>query len=147
MSVGTYPSPPAQTHTFPWLRRYGNLGREKGPDQQRCSEDDPQKSWDRRFFEQTRLVLSEPLSPNSVFLYFFHLSTLLVRYSVAQSFPTLCDRMDCSTPSFPVLLVHPKPSGEGNGNPLQCSCLENPRDEGAWWAAVYGVAQSRTRLK
>ena len=34
--------------------------------------------------------------------------------------------------------------GEGNGNPLQCSCLENPRDWGAWWAAVYGVAQSRT---
>ena len=37
--------------------------------------------------------------------------------------------------------------GEGNGNPLQCSCLEDPRDRGAWWAAVYGVAQSRTRLK
>ena len=37
--------------------------------------------------------------------------------------------------------------GEGNRNPLQCSCLENPRDGGAWWAAVYGVAQSRTRLK
>ena len=37
--------------------------------------------------------------------------------------------------------------GEGNGNPLQCSCLENPRDGGASWAAVYGVAQSRTRLK
>ena len=37
--------------------------------------------------------------------------------------------------------------GEGNGNPLQCSCLENPRDGGAWWAAVCGVAQSRTRLK
>ena len=37
--------------------------------------------------------------------------------------------------------------GEGKGNPLQCSCLENPRDRGAWWAAVYGVAQSRTRLK
>ena len=37
--------------------------------------------------------------------------------------------------------------GEGNGNPLQCSCLEDPRDGGAWWAAVYGVAQSRTRLK
>ena len=36
---------------------------------------------------------------------------------------------------------------EGNGNPLQCSCLENPRDGGAWWAAVYGVSQSRTRLK
>ena len=37
--------------------------------------------------------------------------------------------------------------GEGNGNPLQCSCLENPRDRGVWWAAVYGVTQSRTRLK
>ena len=37
--------------------------------------------------------------------------------------------------------------GEGNGNPLQCSSLENPRDGGAWWAAVYGVAQSRTWLK
>ena len=37
--------------------------------------------------------------------------------------------------------------GEGNGNPLQYSCLENPRDRGAWWAAIYGVAQSRTRLK
>ena len=37
--------------------------------------------------------------------------------------------------------------GEGNGNPLQCSCLENPRDWGAWWAAISGVAQSRTRLK
>ena len=37
--------------------------------------------------------------------------------------------------------------GEGNGNPLQCSCLENPRDGGAWWAAVYGMAQSWTWLK
>ena len=37
--------------------------------------------------------------------------------------------------------------GEGNGNPLQCSCLENPRDRGAWWAAVYGVAQSQTWQK
>ena len=38
-------------------------------------------------------------------------------------------------------------TGEGNGSPLQCSCLENPRDRGAWWAAVYEVAQSQTRLK
>ena len=37
--------------------------------------------------------------------------------------------------------------GEGNGNPLQCSCLENPRDGGAWWTAIYGVTQSQTRLK
>ena len=47
------------------------------------------------------------------------------------------------------LQFHFSPSciGEGNGNPLQCSCLENPRYGGAWWAAVYGAAQSRTRLK
>ena len=38
-------------------------------------------------------------------------------------------------------------TGEGNANPLQYSCLEDPRDGGAWWAAVYGIAQSRTRLK
>ena len=38
-------------------------------------------------------------------------------------------------------------TGEGNGKPLQCSCLENPRDRGAWWAAVYGVAHSWTGLK
>ena len=37
--------------------------------------------------------------------------------------------------------------GEGNGNPLQCSCLENPRDGEAWWAAICGVAQRRTQLK
>ena len=37
--------------------------------------------------------------------------------------------------------------GEGNGNPLQCSCLQNPRDRGAWWASIYGVTQSRTLLK
>ena len=37
--------------------------------------------------------------------------------------------------------------GGGNGNPLQCSCLENPRDGGAWWAAIYGAAQSRTGLR
>ena len=37
--------------------------------------------------------------------------------------------------------------GEGNGNPLQYSCLENSRDGGAWWAAIYGIAQSETRLK
>ena len=44
-------------------------------------------------------------------------------------------------------LFSPSCFGEGNGNPFQCSCLENPRDGGAWWAAVYGVTQSWTRLK
>ena len=47
------------------------------------------------------------------------------------------------------LHFHFSPSciGEGNGNPFQYFCLEDPRDRGAWWAAVYGVSQSRTRLK
>ena len=44
-------------------------------------------------------------------------------------------------------ITEAKKLGEGHGNPLQCSCLENPGDGGACWAAVYGVAQSRTRLK
>ena len=48
---------------------------------------------------------------------------------------------------FIYLLSSIETLGEGNGNPLQCSCLENPRDGGASWAAVYGVAQSRTRLR
>ena len=70
-----------------------------------------------------------------------------------------CDDFIC--PSMSLLSIHwciihaePGPGccalsciGERNGNPLQCSCLENPWDGGAWWAAVYGVAQSRTRLK
>jgi len=67
-----------------------------------------------------------------------------------------CARPPCPSPTSgvhlnpcPLLDFHFSLSciGEGNGNPLQCSCLENPRDGGAWWAAVYGVAQSRTRLK
>ena len=66
--------------------------------------------------------------------------------------------MDCSMPGLPVhhqLLEFTQTHfhfslsciGEGNGNPFQCSCLENPRDGGAWWAVVYGVAQSLTRPK
>ena len=45
------------------------------------------------------------------------------------------------------LLDHMVVLGDGNGNALQCSCLDNPREGGAWWAAVYGVPQSATRLK
>ena len=60
------------------------------------------------------------------------------------------DTIDCKTYYF--MLRHlpwhrEQTIGKGNGNPLQCSCLENPRDGGAWWAAVYGVAQSQARLK
>ena len=58
-----------------------------------------------------------------------------------QSMGSLRVRHDWAT-SLSLSLI-----GEGNGNPLQCSCLENPRDWGAWWAAIYGVAQSWTQLK
>ena len=50
-------------------------------------------------------------------------------------------------PFFPLYITVLIGYREGNGNPLQCSCLENPRDKGAWWAAVYGVTQSWTQLK
>ena len=56
-----------------------------------------------------------------------------VKMKISQSYPTLCNPVDCSP-------------GEGNGTPLQYSCLENPMDGGAWWAAVYGVAHSWTPL-
>ena len=71
---------------------------------------------------------------------------------MAQSCLTLCNPMDCSTSGFPVRHqpveftqshVH---CGEGNSTPFQCSCLENPMDRGAWWAAVHGVAKSQIRL-
>ena len=72
--------------------------------------------------------------------------------SVAQSCPTLCDPVNCSTPGLPVHHQLPEFTqthvhrGEGNGIPLQYSCLENPMDRGAWWAAVHGVTKRRTQL-
>ena len=73
--------------------------------------------------------------------------------SVAQSCPTLCNLMNHSTPGPPVHQQLPEftqthvPCEEGNGNPLQYSCLENSVDRGTWWAAVHGVAQDQTWLK
>ena len=69
------------------------------------------------------------------FTFHFHVTSL-----VAQMV-SVC--LQCRRPRFDSLAC----IGEGNDNPLQCSCLENPRDAGAWWAAIYGVTQSRTRLK
>ena len=54
---------------------------------------------------------------------------------------------ESDTTERPHFHFSPSCIGEGNGNPLQCSCLENPRVGAAWWAAVYGVTQNRTRLK
>ena len=75
---------------------------------------------------------------------------LLPGKSHGRRSPVGCSPWGCSeSDRTEQLHFHFSPSciGEGNGNPLQCSCLENPRDRGAWWAAVYGVAQSRTPLK
>ena len=52
----------------------------------------------------------------------------------------------CSVGDVSLIPGSGRSRGEGNGNPLQCSCLENPTDRGAWWATVYGVAKSQTRL-
>ena len=75
---------------------------------------------------------------------------LLPRKSHGQRSPVGCSPWGCSESDRTERLhFHFSLSciGEGNGNPFQCSCLENPRDGGAWWAAVYGVSQSWTRLK
>ena len=72
--------------------------------------------------------------------------------SVAQLCPTLCDPTNRSTPGLHVHHQCPEFTqthvtfGEGNGTPLQYSCLENSMDGGAWWVAVHGVAKSRTQL-
>ena len=60
---------------------------------------------------------------------------------------SLCGREESDTTEWLHFHFSLSCIGEGNGNPLQCSCLENPRDGRAWWAAVYGIAQSQTRLK
>ena len=87
-------------------------------------------------------------------LYFLHYiccceSHILLRFSKSYYFTNynLHLWLLCNIPIDFYILVMYLVIGEGNGNPLQCSCLENPRDGGAWWAAVDGVAQSRTRLK
>ena len=63
-------------------------------------------------------------------------------------FPCSSSQIGRNCGAWPYLTMYKtNKGGEGNGTPLQCSCLENPRDGGAWWAAIYGVAQSWTRLK
>ena len=89
------------------------------------------------------LILCRPLLLPSVFpsiRVFSNESVLCITW------PKYCSFSFSISPSVFCLLLNSF-IGEENGNPLQCSCLENPRDGGAWWAAVYGVTQSRTRLK
>ena len=78
-------------------------------------------------------LLKLPSSQKTVNIIFFFL-ILVFREELTKILPS-------------EILIKTRAFGEGNGNSLQCSCLENPRDGGAWWAAVYGVTQSWTRLK
>ena len=66
----------------------------------------------------------------------------MIKYPLIQA-SSIPGRFDFKSPGK----LFPLSSGEGNGTPLQYSCLENPRDGGAWWVAIYGVVQSWTRLK
>ena len=93
-----------------------------------------------------------PSSPNSIFLFFLmekamalHSSTLAWRIPWMEE-PGRLQSMGSKRVGHD-WAISLSCIGEGNGNPLQCSCLENPRDRGAWWAAIYGVAWSWTRLK
>ena len=89
--------------------------------------------------------------------HFLQLTPLICRYLLVANAPhssTLASKIPWTEEpgklrSVRLLRLHFPLSctGEGNGNPLQCSCLDNPRDGGAWWAATYGVAQSWTQLK
>ena len=82
-----------------------------------------------------------------IFLLFFYTSCSLEQESSTFLTPGTSIMEDNFHRPGGVGMVSLSCIGEGNGNPLQCSCLENPRDGGAWWAAIYGVAQSRTWLK
>ena len=95
---------------------------------------------------QAKFIATRPILQTSInLLYFLKMMVILGRrgfHGGSDGKASACNVGDPA--SIPGLGRSP---GEGNGNPLQCSYLENPRDGGAWWAAVYGVAQSRTRLK
>ena len=97
----------------------------------------------------SQIIPSSPSPTESKRLFYTSVSLLLFRIQGYGCFPggsedkaSACNAGDPG--SIPGLGRSP---GEGNGNPLQCSCLENTGDRGAWWASVYGVAQSRTQLK
>ena len=120
-------------------------------------------SRDWKVESESRSVVSDSLRIHGLYIVHGLLQTRLLEWVVypfsrGSSQPRLEPRSPTlqvdSLPAEPqgkpierlLLCIRPWP-GEGNGNPLQCSCLENPRDRGVWWAAVYGVTQSRTRLK
>ena len=110
------------TWRIPWTEKYGGL-----------QSTESQKSW-KQLNNKQQWHPTPVLLPGK-----FH-----GRRSLEGCSPWGCEESDTTEQlHFPFSLSC---IGKGNGNPLQCSCLENPRDGGAWWAAVYGVAQSRTQL-
>ena len=93
----------------------------------------------------------EPLSGSLLWRVFSYQHKVLAfpvnSTTVSQVIIRVPDRCECKRAPWGVNLSFLEGCGrEGSGTPLQCSCLENPRDRGAWWAAIYGVAQGRTRL-
>ena len=84
-------------------------------------------------------ICCEVIGPGAMILGCFFFLAVLVLHCCA-GFSLVAVSGDCSLVVVRQLLI----AGEGNGNPLQCSCLENPRDGGAWWAAISGVTQSWT---
>ena len=101
--------------------------------------------WTHVYIQLTHFAVQQRLTPEKVMAP--HSSTLAWKtpWSLVGCSPRGCTESDTTEPlhfHFSLSCI-----GEGSGNPLQCSCLENPRDGGAWWSAVYGVTQSRTRLK
>ena len=105
--------------------------------------------------EEPRFLRSRKCSVRSQFLYYFLKKKIYlfiwICSTLAWKIPWMEEpgRLQWGSDTTERLHFHFSLSciGEGNGNPLQCSCLENPRDRGAWWAAIYEVAQSRTWLK
>ena len=94
------------------------------------------------------LCLTELFGCCTLFFFFFYQTECLwplCVQRVSSSFPQQCCFQINAVLKY--LVVFLDANGEGNGNPLQYSCLENPVDRGAWWAAIHRVAQSQTQLK
>ena len=77
---------------------------------------------------------------------FFHFNKMTVRILMTIPVAQMVKNLPAMQETRVQSLGRKRSSGEGNGNPLQYSCLENPMDRGAWWATVHGVAKSRTQL-
>ena len=107
-------------------------------------------SEERSYFQEEEIQLQKNTHYISVWnsAYFFMNQLVFLKHCFRRQFADWEDPLAYGLESRLVLTLHStQKHGEGNGIPLQYSCLENPMDRGTWWATVHGVAQSRTRLK